>query len=96
MDFFKLSLDNKDNVSFSTDLGKLDKSQMTKTEFVATINSYVPAVTDALRELDPKTLELSSIAMVMFFAAACAISSNGEESVDLLRQLYESYKKSNL
>jgi len=96
MDFFKLSLDNEDNVVFSTDISKLDKSQMTKTEFVATLNSYVPAVAETLRQLDAKTLELSSIAMVMFFAVACAVSENGKMSIDLLNQLYENYKKSNV
>lgn len=94
MDFFKLSLDNADNVSFSTDLVRLDMSTMTKTEFVATLNSYLPQVAAALRGLDPKALELSSIAMVMFFAAACAVSENGKMSVDLFNQLYENYTKS--
>jgi len=96
MDFFKLSLDRDDNVQFSSDLGKLDMSQMTKTEFVATLNSYLPAITSNLRQLDAKTLELASMAMVMYFAAACAVSENGKMSVDLFCQLYENYKKSNI
>lgn len=96
MDFFKLSLDKEDNITFSTDLERLDENAMTKTEFVATLNSYLPQVTSELRKLSPKALELSSIAMVMFFAAACAISENGQMSVDLLRQLYENYKKTNV
>ena len=96
MDFFKLSLDNNDNVTFSTDLERLDMSTMTKTEFVATLNSYLPQVVAALRGCSPKALELSSIAMVMFFAAACAVSENGKVSVDLFNQLYENYKKSDI
>lgn len=96
MDFFKLSLDNADNVTFSTDLERLDMSTMTKTEFVATLNSYLPQVVAALRELSPKALELSSIAMVMFYAAACAVSENGKMSVDLFNRLYENYKKSDI
>lgn len=96
MDFFKLSLDADDNIQFSSDLSKLDMSQMTKTEFVATLNSYLPAIASNLRGLDSKTLELSSIAMVMYFAAACAVSENGKMSVDLFNQLYANYRKSNI
>lgn len=89
----RIDLNPDDSVSLSSDLENLDTDATSIEAYVAAMMSYVPSFNRSLRSMTPKSVSLVSIAMQVFFAAACAQASNGEQTAATFNRLVRAFSE---
>lgn len=89
----KIELNRDQSLKMSSDLERLNMNKTSEDEVKAAFFSYVPAFCAEFRRVPTKMSYFTSMLVVIFLAAAAAVSDNGDNIVRQFNRTYEDLKK---